>query len=88
MSTFTIHQAKTHLSRLIQQVLEGQDVVIARGKEPVVKLVPVHPVASKRRTPGRFAHLLPPGKDPLSDGFWDPLPPEHLGLGDGEDSSA
>jgi prevent-host-death family protein len=85
--TVTIHEAKTHLSRLIAQVLAGEEVIIARGKEPVVKLVPVHPVAPKRRTPGRFAHLVPPGKDPLADGFWDPLPPEHLGLGGNEASS-
>ncbi len=84
MGTVTIHEAKTHLSRLIAQALAGEEITIARGKEPVVKLVPVHPVAPKRRTPGRFAHLLPPGKDPLSDGFWDPLPPEHLGLGEDE----
>ena len=55
---------------------------VARGKEPVVRLVPVKPIEPGRRVPNRFAHLVPPGKDILEDGFWDPLPPEHLGLGD------
>ncbi len=35
----TIHEAKTHLSKLIRKVLEGEEVIIARGKEPLVKLV-------------------------------------------------
>ncbi len=34
-----IHAAKTHLSRLIREVVEGGDVVIARGNVPLVKLV-------------------------------------------------
>jgi prevent-host-death family protein len=39
MKTVTIHEAKTHLSRLIREVLEGEEIVIARGDKPVVKLV-------------------------------------------------
>jgi antitoxin (DNA-binding transcriptional repressor) of toxin-antitoxin stability system len=34
-----IHEAKTHLSRLIEDALRGEDVVIARGNEPLVRLV-------------------------------------------------
>lgn len=83
----TIHEAKTHLSRLIKLALAGKDVSITNGRsgEVLVKLIPATPMP-KRRTPNRFAHLIPPGKDLLEDGFWDPLPDEHLGLGrDGED---
>ena len=40
MQRFTIHAAKTHLSRLIEAALAGEDVVIARGSTPVVRLVP------------------------------------------------
>jgi len=36
-----VHQAKTHLSRLIQQAEEGEEVIIARAGKPAVKLVPV-----------------------------------------------
>ena len=41
MTVVTIHEAKTNLSRLIARVLAGEEVTIARGKEPVVKLMPV-----------------------------------------------
>jgi prevent-host-death family protein len=37
----TIHAAKTNLSKLIEAALSGEEVVIAKGKTPVVKLVPV-----------------------------------------------
>lgn len=39
MRTVNIHEAKTHLSRLIQEVLEGEEVVIARDNVPLVRLV-------------------------------------------------
>ena len=35
MIQVTIHEAKTHLSRLIQQALEGEEVIIARDKQPL-----------------------------------------------------
>ena len=41
MQQVTIHAAKTHLSRLIEAALAGEDVVIARGSTPVVRLVPI-----------------------------------------------
>jgi prevent-host-death family protein len=40
MTTVTIHKAKTQLSKLIEQVERGEEVVIARGKEPVARLIP------------------------------------------------
>lgn len=39
MKMFTVHQAKTQLSRLIASAVAGEDVVIAKGREPVVRLV-------------------------------------------------
>ena len=41
MKQVTIHAAKTHLSRLIEAVLNREEVVIAKGTKPVVRLVPV-----------------------------------------------
>lgn len=41
MATITIHKAKTNLSKLIERALAGEEIVIARGKHPVVRLVPV-----------------------------------------------
>jgi prevent-host-death family protein len=47
-----MHQAKTSLSRLVERALAGEDVVIARNGEPLVRLVPV-PKEPQRRIPGR-----------------------------------
>jgi len=43
MTQFSVHDAKTNLSRLIADALAGGEVVIARGNVPVVRLVPVAP---------------------------------------------
>ena len=53
MKYHTVHEAKTHLSELIQKACDGQEVIIARGKKPVVKLVPVGET-KRKRVPGRF----------------------------------
>lgn len=84
MTTVTIHEAKTHLSRLIKLVQAGEEIIVARGKEPVAKLVPLNAAKKPNRVPGRLAHLLPAGKDPLCDGFWEPLPEDELALWNGE----
>ncbi|MEO8927370.1 MAG: type II toxin-antitoxin system prevent-host-death family antitoxin [Caulobacteraceae bacterium] len=75
---FTVHQAKTQLSKLIASALEGEEVVIARGATPVVKLTPVAPV---RKRPV-FGALR--GKIAFSDSFFDPLPDDELALWNGE----
>jgi len=48
MNTVTIHQAKTNLSKLIQKVAAGEEVIIARGAKPVARLVAVGEVKGKR----------------------------------------
>ncbi len=54
MSTeVTIHEAKTHLSRLVQRAHAGEDIVIRRGKVPMAKLVRYDPPVL-RRSPGRL----------------------------------
>jgi len=50
--TYTIHQAKTNLSKLIQQALNGEEITIAKGKMPVVKLTPVSTALPERRFDG------------------------------------
>lgn len=42
MSQVTIHQAQTRLSQLIRKALAGEEIVIAKGKTPLVKLVAIH----------------------------------------------
>ena len=48
-----MHQAKTSLSRLVERALAGEEVVIARNGEPLVRLVPVVK-ERKPRVPGRL----------------------------------
>ncbi len=40
MNPVTIHEAKTHLSRLLHRVEQGEELVIARGRTPIARLVP------------------------------------------------
>ena len=47
-----MHEAKSSLSRLVERALAGEEVVIARNGEPLVRLVPVSK-EPKRRIPGR-----------------------------------
>ncbi|HMD64144.1 MAG TPA: type II toxin-antitoxin system prevent-host-death family antitoxin [Stellaceae bacterium] len=47
-----MHQAKSSLSRLVERALAGEDVVIARNGEPLVRLVPI-PKEREPRVPGR-----------------------------------
>ncbi len=65
--TVNIHEAKTHLSRLLQRVMNGEEVIIAKAGKPVAKLSPVRE-APKRRVPGNDA-----GKVIIKPDFDDPL---------------
>ena len=76
MVTVNVHEAKTHLSRLLAQVEAGEDVVIARGGEPVARLVPL-----QERGKRQFGALK--GKIDVDDSFFDPLPEEELALWEG-----
>lgn len=80
MDSVNIYEAKTHLSRLIERVEAGEEVVIARAGKPVARLVPIAPAAPPPRVPGRLKHL---GCPPDSV-FFDPLPEEELRLWNGE----
>lgn len=68
MHTVTIHEAKTHLSRLIQETLEGEEVIIAKGKTPLVKIEPIVRTEKKRRFGGAKKTVLS-----MSDDFNEPL---------------
>ena len=67
-----IHEAKTHLSKLIERVMNGEEVVIAKAGKPMVRLVPIQ--AKSRRT--GFGTLK--GGIRISDDFDAPLPDEVL----------
>ncbi len=44
-----MHEAKTHLSRLVERAKAGEEIVIAKAGEPLVRLVPVEPPRPKRK---------------------------------------
>ncbi len=71
MLTVNVHEAKTHLSRLLAQVEAGEEVVIARNGKPVARLVNV-PKSGKRQF-GSMKGLIK-----FDDSFFDPLPEEEL----------
>lgn len=70
MKQVNIHEAKTHLSHLIEEVERGEDIVIARHNRPVARLVPV---ATTPRKPGALH-----GKITIHADFDTPWPDEAL----------
>lgn len=72
----TVHAAKTNLSKLIEAALAGEEVVIARGRQPVVRLVPV---VRRRFTVGLLqGQIAGAGPD-----FFAPMDEEDLALWEG-----
>jgi prevent-host-death family protein len=69
---YTVHQAKTNLSKLLRKAARGEEVIIARGKTPVAKLVALKS-GSKKRVPGRLK-----GKIYIHPSFFDPMTKEEL----------
>ncbi|RKS80243.1 prevent-host-death family protein [Motilibacter peucedani] len=67
--TVNVHEAKTHLSRLLEAVEQGEDVVIARAGKPVARLVPAR--VRGARQPGSWK-----GRVVIADDFDET--PEHL----------
>lgn len=72
MPTVKIHHAKTHLSRLIEKACAGEEVIIARGDEPLVRLEPLRTKKGQRK-PGRLKGKLIVGRK-----FFEPLSEEEL----------
>ena len=72
MTEFNVHEAKTHLSRLLARVEAGEEILISRAGQPVARLVPARRARGKRR-PGALRR-----KGRIADDFNAPLPPEVL----------
>jgi prevent-host-death family protein len=66
MKTLNIQAAKTHLSRLVEEAVAGDDIVIAKAGKPMVKLVPIGP----RREPRKLGFMK--GKIWTAPGCWEP----------------
>lgn len=76
MPVVNVHQAKTHLSRLLAQVESGEEVVIARNGKPVARIVRVEKQGKRQ-----FGSMK--GRIKLGEGFFDPLPEEELAAWEG-----
>ncbi|MBP8980675.1 MAG: type II toxin-antitoxin system Phd/YefM family antitoxin [Syntrophobacterales bacterium] len=70
MRTVNVHEAKTHLSRLLDAAVAGEEIVIAKGGKPFVRLTPV---LTADRVPGAAK-----GRGALTEAFFEPLPEEEL----------
>jgi prevent-host-death family protein len=78
MRTVNIHAAKTHLSRLVDEVAAGEEIVIAKAGKPLARLVPFTSTR-ERRIPG-----LMKGKLWIAEDFDEPLPEEIMAAFRGE----
>ncbi len=68
MTTVNVHEAKTHLSKLLLRVMSGEQIIIAKAGKPIAVLSPIEE-APERRIPGNDA-----GKVIIKPNFDDPLP--------------
>lgn len=72
----SLYEAKTHLSELVEQAAQGQEIIIAKSGKPKARLVPLAPPDTRHlRKPGRGR-----GRGWIADDFDAPLPPEVLRL--------
>lgn len=69
MLQMNIHEAKTHLSQLLEQIEAGEDVIIARHGKPVARLIPYTAKPVQQREPGSLR-----GKINFNEDFDAPLP--------------
>ena len=69
MQKINIHEAKTHLSRLLEQVRSGEEIIISKAGKPIAKLVPFDAESPTKRKPG-----LLKGKMRIGSDFEAPLP--------------
>ncbi|MDO8680216.1 MAG: type II toxin-antitoxin system prevent-host-death family antitoxin [Acidobacteriota bacterium] len=68
----TVHEAKTNLSRLIERAEHGEEIIIARRKTPVAKLVGLHVAVQARK----FGSMR--GQARVTNAFFEPLPATEL----------
>ncbi len=79
MRQVNVHEAKTHLSRLLEQVEAGEEIILARGGTPIARLTRYTPDAPAGRTPGRLK-----GQIVVHPGFLEADVALEKAFGDGE----
>lgn len=78
MRTVNVHEAKTHLSRLLEDVAGGEEIIIAKAGRPIARLMPLAVAPTGKRKLG-----LLQGMGHIADDFDAPLPDEILALFEG-----
>jgi prevent-host-death family protein len=69
MTIYNIHEAKTHFSELLERVLNGEEVIIAKAGKPVARILPINPEVTLRQ-PGNDKYkvtIMPDFDDPLPE---------------------
>ena len=69
-ATINVHEAKTHLSRLLERVHAGEEIILAKSGKPYARLVPIRDEKPSRR-PGRL-------RGRIDERFFEPLPEDEL----------
>ena len=80
---YTVHQAKTHFSRLLKEAEAGQEVIVMRGTTPIAKIIAIAPPEPEPELPFRLIGAYR-GKISWIEGTFDPMTDEELiesGLG-------
>lgn len=78
--TFNVHEAKTQFSKLVDRAHAGEEIIVAKAGVPYAKLVPIEPVAKRKRVPGGWPELAS-----IPSSVWfDPLPDDELSLWEGK----
>jgi prevent-host-death family protein len=78
MTQMNVHEAKTHLSKLLDQAIAGEEVVIMRSGKPLVRLTPVETAPSPRTLGTAKGDFIVP------DDFNEPLPDDVLAQFEGQ----
>lgn len=75
MYQINIHQAKTQLSKLVEEAAQGEEIIIAKAGKPIARLVPLEKKECKPRIPGGMK-----GQIWMADNFDEPMSEEELAL--------
>lgn len=73
MIRLNIHEAKTHLSRYLKRLMEGETILLCKHNKPIAEIHPIQPARKKKRPIG-----LAKGKFQIPQDFFEPLPDEIL----------
>jgi antitoxin (DNA-binding transcriptional repressor) of toxin-antitoxin stability system len=78
MPVYTIHDAETQLAKLMERAERGEEVIVARGDKPAMRIAPVAPAPKVKRKPGGFE-----GQILVHESFFEPMTEEELAFWEG-----